>query len=134
MSLKLIITGLFCMIFSSALHADYDVADLKKLFTDKRQRAQIDATRSGNFTGAELPQQQTNKIKVSGYVTRSAGKSVVWINNKNTMDTSKIGNVKVQQSNIGKNKKVGVTVDGRHVHLKPGETWSEDSGISDIIK
>lgn len=128
MSLKLIITGLFCMVFSSALHADYDVVDLKKLFTDKKQRGQIDATRSGNYTDAELPQQQTSKVKVSGYVTRSDGKSVVWVNNKNTLDSPMVGDVKVQQSNIGKNKKVGVTVDGRHVHLKPGETWNKETG------
>ncbi len=50
MPLKLIITGLFCMICSNALHADYDEADLQKLFTDKKQRARIDATRSGDYT------------------------------------------------------------------------------------
>ena len=133
MQIKLIITGLFCAICSNILHADYDAANLQKLFTDKQQRARIDATRSGKRTGSEM-KKQTSKIKVSGYVTRSDGKSVAWINNKNTLDSSKIGEVKIQQSNIGKNKKVGITVGGMHVHLKPGETWSEDSGISDTIK
>ena len=115
------------MICSNALHADYDAADLQKLFTDKKLRARIDATRSGDYTEAGK-QKQTSKIKVSGYVKRSNGKSVVWVNNKNTLDSARIGDVKVHQSSIGKNKKVGVTVDGTHVYLKPGETWSESTG------
>ncbi len=121
------------MICSNVLHADYDAVDLQKLFTDKKLRARIDATRSGDHTGSDK-QQQTRKIKVSGYVKRSNGKNVVWVNNKNTLESSKIGKVKVQEANIGNNKKVGITVDDTHVHLKPGETWSEDSGITDIIK
>ena len=132
MQVKSIISGLLCFICSSALHADYDAANLQKLFTDKKQRAQIDAIRSGNYSGTEF--QQTSKVSVSGYMTRSDGKSVAWVNNKNTLEGSVIGDVKVQHSNVGKNKKVGVTLNGTHVHLKPGETWSEDSGISDVIK
>ena len=131
MQLKLIITGLFCMMCSNILSADYEVTDLNKLFTDKKQRARIDATRSGDYTGSDL-KQQTSKIKVSGYVTRSDGKSVVWINNTNTLDSPRVGNVRVHQSSIGKNKKITVSVDNKTTRLRPGETWSEDSGISDI--
>ena len=126
MQVKSIISGLLCLIYSSVLSADYDAANLQKLFTDKRQRAQLDATRSGNYTEQGL--KKTTRVNVLGYVTRSDGKSVAWVNNKNTLDGPKIGEVKVQQSNMGKNKKVGVTVDGRHVHLKPGESWSVETG------
>jgi len=126
MQVKTIISGLLYLIYSSALYADYDETNLQKLFTDKKQRTQIDATRSGDYTEPEL--KKTNPVKVMGYVTRSDGKSVAWVNNQNTLTGSKIGKVKVQQSSIGKNKKVGVTVDGKHVHLKPGETWSASTG------
>jgi preprotein translocase subunit SecD len=111
---------------SSVVCADYDASDLKKLFTDSSQRAQIDAVRSGKNTGSEL--QQTTKVSVSGYVTRSDGKSVVWVNDKNTLDSSKVDDVKVQQSTIGNNKKVTITVDGKTARLKPGETWSKETG------
>jgi hypothetical protein len=131
MQVKIIFTVLLCFISGNSLYAGYDAADLQKLFTDKRQRTQIDSARSGNYSAADLP--QTSKVNVSGYVTRSDGKSVVWVNNKNTMDSSKMGDMRVHQSNIGRNKKVTVTVDGRSVRLKPGETWSEDSGISDSV-
>ena len=132
MQAKMLVTSLICLLYSNVLIADYDASNLQKLFTDKKQRSQIDAARSGN--SVEFEAQQTNQIKVSGYVTRSDGKSVVWLNNKNTLDSTKMGDVSVNQSSIGKNKKVTVIVDGAAVRLKPGETWSEDSGISDITK
>jgi hypothetical protein len=128
MQVKSILTGLLCFICSGTLHADYDAADLNKLFTDKKQRAQIDAARSGNVSGKDSGAQQTNKIILDGYVTRSDGKSVVWVNNKNTLDSSKIGDVKVHQNSIGKNKKVTISVDGKTTRLKPGETWSKETG------
>jgi len=112
--------------YSVIAHADYDASDLKKLFTDQGQRARIDAARSGKGSGSAL--KQTTRVNVSGYVTRSDGKSVVWVNNKNTLDSSRIGDVKVQQSSIGKNKKVTITVDGKTARLKPGESWSKETG------
>ena len=131
MRVKKIVLSLLCLIYSNVLFAGYDASDLQQLFTDKKQRSQLDAARSGNVTATEIP--QTNQVKVSGYVTRSGGNSVVWLNNQNTLDSSKTGGVYVHQSSVGKNKKVRVTVDGKSVKLKPGETWSEGSGVSDII-
>lgn len=120
------IVGLSSLVCSSALYAEYDADALQKLFTDKRQRVQIDAARSGNYSGSQF--EQVNKVKVNGYMTRSDGKSVVWVNNKNTLDSSSIGNVKVQRSSIGKSKKVVIHVDGKTAKLKPGETWLKETG------
>lgn len=127
MQAKKITIGLICMMCSSVLYADYDAEDLQKLFTDKRQRAQIDAARSGDVTGSEL-QQQTSKVSVTGYMTRSDGKDVVWVNNKNTLESSKIGDVRVHRSTIGKNKKVTVSVEDKTTRLRPGETWYKETG------
>jgi len=129
MLIKNILTKLFLgvtlsIVYCGVLHADYNADNLNNLFTDKSQRASIDAARSGKISPES---QKTNKVTVEGYVTRSDGKSVVWINNNNTLEDSKIGDIKVQQSNVGKNKKVGVTLDGSHVHLKPGETWYKET-------
>jgi len=120
---------LFFILCSGAVHAGYDVADLKKLFTDRSQRAQIDASRSGGFSGEAS--QSTKKLKVTGYVTRSNGKSVVWVNNKNTLDGTKLGNVKVHQASVGKNKKVTLILPEKTIRLKPGETWAETTGHHD---
>ena len=126
MRVNLFFAVILCFMYSTIACADYDASDLKKLFTDSSQRAQIDAARSGKQTGSEL--KQTTKVNVSGYVTRSDGKSVVWVNNKNTLNSSKVDDVKVQQSTIGSNKKVAITVDGETARLKPGETWSKETG------
>jgi len=126
MQIKSIIIAFLCVMSSGVLHAEYDAADLKKLFTDKKQRAQIDAVRSGNYS--EAGSKKTNQVKVSGYVTRSDGKSVVWLNNKSTLDSSRLGDVKIRQSTVGKNKKVTITIDGETKRLKPGETWLKETG------
>lgn len=134
MNSKPIIITLLCAacigMASSIAQAEYDTSELEKLFTDKKQRAHIDAVRSGSYSDSGL--QKTDRVKISGYVTRSNGKSVVWLNNKNTFDSMSVGNVKVLRSSIGKNKKVTVTVDGVPVRLRPGETWAKEAGISDI--
>jgi hypothetical protein len=123
------IVGLFFILCSSVAYAGYDAAGLKKLFTDQGQRARIDAERSGNYSGEQ--EQQTRKVKVSGYMTRSDGESVVWVNGKNTLEASKFGNVKVHQSSVGKSKKITLTVKEKTIRLKAGETWISEPDYSD---
>jgi len=123
-----LVSGLLFILYCGAVQAEYDVADLKKLFTDRSQRARIDAMRLGDFSADETL--QTRKIKVSGYVTRSDGKSVVWLNNKNTLDGPRLGDVKIRQSTVGKNKRVTLIMKEKTIHLKAGETWSEMPGHS----
>jgi len=122
-----IVVFLFVSIYSGiAGSVEYDESALQKLFTDKDQREKIDALRSGQTIGKEVT--KSEKVNVTGYVTRSDGKSVVWVNNKNTLEKSKIDDVTVHRSSVGKDKKVTVTVDGKTARLKPGEVWYKDSG------
>lgn len=117
-----ICSGVACTVYA----ADYNAADLNKLFTDKNQRAQIDAARSGKTPASGI--KKTSEVEVSGYMTRSDGKSVVWVNHKNTLESSTIDGARVHQSSIGKDKKVTVTMDGKTKSLKPGESWSREKG------
>ena len=114
------------LIGSTPAYAEYDVNDLKKLFTDKRQRAQIDAARAGDYSGPEV--KQAMQVNINGYMKRSNGKSVVWVNGTNTLESSQVGGVAVNVRSIKSNKKVPVKIDGRVVYVKPGESWSESSG------
>jgi len=123
---KSLIFLLLCLACSNASCADYDVANLQKLFTDKKQRAQIDAVRSGNNAGPEL--KKANKINILGYVTRTDGKNAAWVNDGNTITKTRLGNINVYQSSIGKNKKVTVSVAGQTKRLKPGESWLIETG------
>lgn len=131
MQANIILTSMFCLLCSPVIHAEYDVSDLGKLFTDKTQRSQIDAVRSGKSSKDEA--EQVDKVKVSGYMKRSDGKNVVWVNGENTLEESKIDNVKVYPQNINENnKKVPVKVDNQKIYLKPGESWSKSTGkVSD---
>jgi hypothetical protein len=126
MQANIIVSSLFCVLFSPVIHAEYDVTDLGKLFTDKSQRTQIDAARSGKATANKS--KETSKVKVSGYVTRSDGDGVVWVNDKNSLENTKLDDIKVHQSSIGKNKKVTLSVGGETKSLKPGETWNKQTG------
>jgi hypothetical protein len=124
MRVNTVIFGVFIILCNGSLHAAYDADELKKLFTDKNQRARIDAARSG-VTGAD---RQVNKIKLDGYVTRSSGKSVVWVNGQNTLDSNAIGNLRVHQPSKDRDKRVRVSIDGQTRPLKPGETWDKGTG------
>ena len=122
---KLLLCALMFMLTPMA-QAEYDESELDKLFTDKSQRAQIDAVRSGKHIGNGV--RQTSKVSVDGYLTRSDGKSVVWVNKESTLDNHRVGDVKVHRSSIGNNKKVTISVDGKSARLKPGETWHKETG------
>ena len=127
MNKKSIIFFMLCgLLNSSVVSAEYDAGELHRLFTDKKQRAQIDAARSGNVKSKSDP--VTEQVKVSGYLKRSHGKDVVWFNDDSTLEGNRKGNVRVRQSDIGSNKRVSISVDGRIVRLKPGETWHKESG------
>ena len=111
---------------STVVHAEYDVSHLETLFTDKQQRAHIDAARSGKNINTGV--RQTSKVSMNGYLTRSDGKSVVWLNDGNTLDGQRVGDVRVHSSSIGNNKKVTITVEGKSARLRPGETWHKETG------
>ena len=113
-------------LFSTPVLAEYDAAELGKLFTDREQRSHIDAARSGR--GKNTSVRQTSKVNMNGYLTRSDGKSVVWVNDESTLESSRVGDVRVHSSSIGKNKRVTISVDGKTARLKPGETWHKETG------
>mgnify|MGYP001812258525 FL=1 len=114
------------LMVNGPVKAEYDASELGKLFTDREQRSQIDASRSGR--GKDASVRKTSKINMHGYLTRSDGKSVVWINDENTLESSRVGDVRVHGSSIGKNKRVTISVEGKTARLKPGETWHKETG------
>ena len=123
--MKLIFLLLGCLITAPVL-AEYDADELGKLFTDREQRSHIDAARLGQ--GKNTSVRQTSKVNMNGYLTRSDGKSVVWVNDESTLESTRVGDVRVHSSSIGKNKRVTISVDGKTARLKPGETWHKETG------
>lgn len=128
--IKVFLSSMLFFSFISTSYAEYDESELKDLFTTKKQRIKIDAKRFGKPVVASVKPQvkkkiKNKKVKVSGYMKRSDGKSVVWVNNRNTMESSKVGDVRVHQSSVGQNKKVTITVGDKTTKLKPGEVWKK---------
>lgn len=112
--------------------AGYNELELKTLFTTPAERQAINAERRGGTSNnGEVIISGPTSIQLDGYVSRSDGSSVVWMNGKNTMDNSMIDGVKIYSDSVNNKSSIPVMVDGRMVYLKPGETWSEESGIVD---
>ena len=132
------LTSVLFFAFTSTSQAEYAESELKDLFTTKKQRIKIDAKRFGRSVAATVKPKvkkkiKSKKVKISGYMTRSDGNSVVWVNGKNTLKSTRVGNIRVKKIST-RNNKVTVNVDGKAVRLKPGETWTETKGISDQVK
>jgi hypothetical protein len=129
----LVFVSLCCIYPVCSAAAYYDESALGKLFTTPEQRQRIDAFRKGKSMGVTREQVSPTDVKVQGIVTRSDGKSTVWVNGKSTLEGSSVGGVNVNLNSINdKSDKVTVGINKKTVRLKPGQVWSEDSGkISD---
>ncbi len=112
----------------NVIAADFNEYDLKSLFTSPSQRKNIDATRRGEATtGTSL--RGPSSISINGVVKRNNGKSVVWVNGKSTLNNTTIDSARVQTKSIKKtSKKIPIYIDGKKVYMRPGQTWSEESG------
>lgn len=113
----------------------FSEGELQTLFTSPSQRRSIDSTRQGITSAADTLQSGPSSVQINGIVSRGDNKSVVWINGQNTMNNTMVGGVKVYPNNMNKkNNRIPVMIDGRRVYVKPGETWSEETGVSDLIE
>jgi len=109
---------------SCAIAEGFNEQSLKTLFTSSSERKAINAARRG--AGGFMP--GAASVQLKGVVTRSDGKNVVWLNRKNTMDNTMIDGVRVYPNGVKKNK-IPVRIDGRLIHVRPGESWSEETGV-----
>ncbi|MCK4706887.1 MAG: hypothetical protein KAT90_15540, partial [Gammaproteobacteria bacterium] len=125
---------LFLCIFIPAqvVAQQYSEQSLKTLFTSQQERQDIERGRKGNNSSGDQGLVGPSSVQINGMVKRSNGKSVVWVNGKSTLDNSMVDGVKVYSKSIKANNKIPVMIDGQKVYIKPGETWSEETGVSDV--
>lgn len=123
--------------------------DFGRLFSHPNERSHLDLLRQNqklkvltvpSAAQQEIapPEETTSEpepIVLQGYVKRGDGqKSTVWINNQAVQEDSAVDNIKVgrlkRQGNSNKNAKgstsnldVDISADGKHVRLKPGQTY-----------
>jgi hypothetical protein len=127
--LIILLISLNIILPATSAAAYFDESALGRLFTTPQQRHQIDAFRKGKGVGMTHDQISPSDVKIQGMVIRSDGKNTVWVNGKNTIESSKVGGVNVKLNSLNhKTDSVTVVIDKKAVRLKPGQVWSEDSG------
>ncbi len=131
-NLQLFLLALILLLATTRVFAAYDIKQLKKLFTNVQQRRHIDAMRRDKLN--QLHKKKLNRVILRGYVKRSGGRNVIWINGKNTLKSNHIYGVKVNPESINDHDQVTLTIDGKRLKLKPGESWLRQNIKADEIK
>ena len=116
------------LVSSSANAEGLDEQSLQTLFTSPSERQSMNAARQPGQLSDGYVSGPSN-LKVKGIMKRGNGKSVVWINNKNTLDNAMVDGVKVYPDSVKNNNKIPVRADGDLIHVKPGESWSKETGV-----
>ncbi len=120
----------------SGISQDLRAADLGRLFFDPQQRAELDRLRLQPPKAPPRPRQiveapiivapqPPKDVTLNGYVTRSGGRSTVWINDQPT-NTG-------QASATSAPMPVPFGDAGRRVELKVGQSFGEGAGKRDPL-
>ena len=120
---------------SNAFSQEYAKASsLKTLFTTSLERQQLDKLRnSGAYdqkkedVSGSVVLRPPLKVEMKGLMIREKSQPVVWINQGNTLKSSKIDqDIKVNVKNIKQESlKVPVRVNSKYLTMRPGQQWNE---------
>jgi len=139
-----LLLGIFISLCGSAqsFAASDNNQSLERLFTTTKERNVLDRARLNHIANSpqtldsssddsndkSLTGKKEPKVVLNGFITRSDGKSVVWINNSNTMgeELDKQG-IKVNTKKMKKNV-IQFSVPGRKVSMKPGQAVDIENG------
>ena len=106
-----------------------EVEGLGRLFIDSDQREKLEAVRRGTYKAETEKDNRVSNVRVNGVMIRSDGENVIWINEQNTLNGAAIEGVYVNPNTAdGETLSVPVRVEGKLVHIKPGQNWSEGTG------
>ena len=86
-----------------------DAAELGRLFLTPQQRVELDKRRQANAVEAEAVVENT--VTLNGQVTRSSGKSTVWINGVPQYDAAGAGRSTYRDAETDAAMKAGQTLD-----------------------
>jgi len=111
--------------------------DLRTLFTTTQIRQQLNEQRNqGKFDSTKNSTTNTKlrepiKVNMQGMVIRKNKKTVIFINNENTLKSTIINNeIKVRAGYIkNRSLKIPIRVKQQTIKLKPGQQWNETTHI-----
>jgi hypothetical protein len=122
------LSAIVLVLFSSSAVSEGRIHELGRLFTDVAQREKLNAIRQGAYDGEAEQQSTVSAVTVNGIMMRSNGENVVWVNGSSTLKGSPAKGVNIYPRSADRhNYNVPVSVDGKHVRIKPGQSWTEGS-------
>ncbi len=132
----LAVTALVMAILAaSGVSRESVAADLGRLFFDPQQRAELDRARRQPPRQVAPPRpvvqapvaapEPAKDVTLNGYVTRSSGRSTLWVNDQAVNARSDLPTSAPLPVPIGDS--------GKRVQLKVGQSYGEDSGTRDPI-
>ena len=106
-----------------------EIEGLGRLFIDSDQREKLEAVRRGTYKAETEKDNRVSNVRVNGVRMRSNGENVIWINDQNTLNGAVIEGVYVNPNTADiETLSVPLRVEGKLVHIKPGQNWSEGTG------
>ena len=122
------IVAIALLLFSSSAASQSQLNELGRLFTDVSQRDKLDAIRQGAYDEEREEPGTVSAVTVNGIVMRSDGENVVWVNGESSLEGNPAKGVNVYPKSADRNTyNVPVSVEGRYVRMKPGQSWTEGS-------
>lgn len=123
-----LLTAVVLVLFSSTASSQARLDELGRLFTDDTQRDKLDAIRQGAYDEESAQQSTVSAVTVNGIVIRSDGENVVWVNGESTLESRSAKGISVYPGSAdSRTYNVPLSVEGKRVRIKPGQSWTESS-------
>ncbi len=117
------------MLVSKPAISQDGIEELGTLFTNTDQREKLESVRRGTYSKEAEQDSRVSNVRVDGVMIRSDGENVIWVNGESTIDGRQVKGIKVNPKAADiENYSVPVNVEGKQVHIKPGQNWSEGTG------
>lgn len=108
--------------------------ELERLFFTPEQRATLDARRAARLPDKPAAAEILPTTRVDGFVTRSSGRSTVWVDGEALPEGLQLEGLRVRRGKDPSKVTVTVGEEGRRTELRVGETLDRSSGeVKDVI-
>lgn len=104
--------------------------ELGRLFFTPEQRAALDARRAARLPDTPTAVRESPTTRVDGFVTRSSGRTTMWVDGEALMDGAQPEGLRVQRGREPGKVTVTFGEQSRRVEMRVGETL--DRGTGDV--
>ena len=102
--------------------------ELGRLFFTPEQRAALDSRRAARLPDKPAAVMESPTTRVDGFVTRSSGRSTVWVDGEALPEGVQPEGLRVQRGADPSRVRVTIGEDARRVELRVGETLDRSTG------